>query len=317
MSGIHDSILDLIGNTPLVRLERLRERHGFDARVLAKLERANPAGSSKDRIALAMIEAAEARGDLTPDSTIVELTSGNTGIGIAAVAAVKGYKTKIIMSSAVSAERAKLVRAYGAEVVILDENEIPDSQRRAEADRIAAETPGGVQLIQGRNPANPAAHVATTGPEIWRDTEGRVDVLVASVGTGGTLSGTARYLRQRNPKLHVVLVEPTWESIPTEEHPHPARRIDGVHRISEVDADVLPLTLDRSQVDESIEVSIDDAYAAARELAAHEGILAGTSSGAATWAAVQVALRNERAGQTIVVVLPDTGERYLSTGLFG
>ncbi|KAB1644476.1 MULTISPECIES: PLP-dependent cysteine synthase family protein [unclassified Pseudoclavibacter] len=314
---IRGSILELIGDTPLVELSRYRGLHGLGGRLLAKLERANPAGSAKDRIALSMIEDAERRGDLSPGDTIVELTSGNTGIGIAAVGAVKGYRVKIVMGSAVSAERARLVRAYGAEVVILDEDEFATGPaRRDEADRIAAETERGVQLIQSRNPANPAAHRRTTGPEIWRDTAGQVDALVASAGTGGTLSGTASFLREHNPDLHVVLVEPTWESVPTPEHTHPSHRIDGVHRISGEDEETLPWTLDRDLVDESIEVAVDDAYAAARELGAHEGILVGTSSGAALWAAAQLAGQERFRGRTVVVILPDTGERYLSTPLF-
>ncbi|MGO2750672.1 MAG: PLP-dependent cysteine synthase family protein [Pseudoclavibacter sp.] len=310
------SIADLVGSTPLAVLEKFSSAHGLRAELAAKLESFNPAGSAKDRIALAMILAAEEAGQLKPGGTIVELTSGNTGIGIAAHAAARGYRTIIVLPDDVSSERKLLIQAYGAEVVEINRKQYPTpSDRRQVPHSIASGIPGAVVLSQWENPRNPGVHFETTGPEIYADTDGRLDVLVASVGTGGTLSGAGAFLRSKLPDLRVVAVEPSWVSVPTPENPSPDQ-IDGIHRLTDVPDEDLPATFTRSVVDEFLEVDAETAYETARTLARTEVLLVGSSSGAALWGALQVSLRPENKGKRVVVVLSDTGERYLSSRLF-
>ncbi len=308
MARIHASVEEIVGNTPLVELTHIEAAEGLGARVIAKLESANPGGSAKDRIARQMLADLEARGELTDDTVLIEPTSGNTGIGIAMIAAARGLRAIIVMPETMSEERRRLVRAYGAELVLT-----PGAKGMAgaiaKAEELAAEIPHAHVAGQFSNPANPAAHYATTGPEIWADTDGAVDVLVAGVGTGGTISGAGRYLREKNPQLHVVAVEPA-------DSPVLSGGAAGPHKLQGIGAGFVPETLDTAVYDEVLRVSTEDAFAAARELGRREGILAGISSGAAAWAALQVARRAEYAGKTVVVVLPDTGERYLSTELF-
>ncbi|MGD9694712.1 MAG: cysteine synthase A [Thermoleophilia bacterium] len=306
---IADSILDLVGRTPLVRLARISE--GSGATVLGKLEAANPAGSVKDRIGLAMIEAAEAEGLLTPGrSVVVEPTSGNTGIALAFVCAAKGYRCILTMPETMSVERRTLLRAYGAELVLTPGNQGMDGAI-ATAEDIAADTPDSFLPQQFQNPANPEIHRRTTAEEIWEDTGGAIDVFVAGVGTGGTITGTAEVLRERRPGLLTVAVEPSDSPVLSGGHPGP-------HKIQGIGAGFVPGVLDTSVYDEVIAVTADDAFETSRRLAREEGILAGISAGANVWAALQIARRPERAGQTIVTVLCDTGERYLSTpALFG
>ena len=308
MARIHTSVEELIGRTPLVELTRIEQAEGLSARVVAKLEGMNPGGSAKDRIARQMLADLDARGELGPDTVLIEPTSGNTGIGLAMVGAARGLRVIIVMPDTMSEERRRLVRAYGAELVLTPGAEgMAGAIRRAE--ELAAETPYAHVAGQFQNPANPAAHYAATGPEIWADTDGEVDVLVAGVGTGGTISGAGRYLKEQNPRLHVVAVEPA-------DSPVLSGGSAGPHKLQGIGAGFVPETLDKDVYDEVVTVSTDDAYATARALGRHEGILAGISSGAAAWAALQVARRPEFAGKTIVVVLPDTGERYLSTELY-
>ena len=304
MAKIYRSLEELIGNTPLLELARLRAALGFHARLLAKLERFNPAGSVKDRVALAMIESAEREGRLRPGGAVIEPTSGNTGIGLAAVAAARGYRVILVMPDTMSVERRRLAAAYGAELVLTDG---AAGMRGAieKADQLAASLPGSLVAGQFVNPANPAAHEATTGPEIWRDTSGEVDVFVAGVGTGGTLTGTARYLKKQNPALRAVAVEPSGSG-----------GRPGPHGLQGIGAGFVPEVLDPALIDEILPVTDEAAYEAARLLAKREGVLAGISSGAALSAAVAVARRPDMAGKTVVVLLPDTGERYLSTPLF-
>ncbi len=298
--AIYNDITCLIGSTPLMRLGRFAP--GLD--VLAKLERFNPTGSAKDRAALGMIRAAAADGSLVPGGLIIEPTSGNTGIGIAALAAVLGYRAVIVMPDSMSPERIKLIAAYGAEVVLT-----PGSGGMAaavaRAEEINRENPGSIIAGQFENPANPAAHYASTGPEIWNDTEGRVDAFVAGVGTGGTISGVGRYLRERNPDVRIIAVEPTSSPLLSEGR-------SGPHAIQGIGANFVPKALDRSVYDEVMTVSDEDALESMRELARTEGLLCGVSSGAAAWAAREVARRPEFAGKRVVCLLPDTGERYLS-----
>lgn len=298
--AIYNDITGLIGSTPLMRLGRFAP--GLD--VLAKLERFNPTGSAKDRAALGMIRAAAADGSLVPGGLIIEPTSGNTGIGIAALAAVLGYRAVIVMPDSMSPERIKLIAAYGAEVVLT-----PGSGGMAaavaRAEEINRENPGSIIAGQFENPANPAAHYASTGPEIWNDTEGRVDAFVAGVGTGGTISGVGRYLRERNPDVRIIAVEPTSSPLLSEGR-------SGPHAIQGIGANFVPKALDRSVYDEVMTVSDEDALESMRELARTEGLLCGVSSGAAAWAAREVARRPEFAGKRVVCLLPDTGERYLS-----
>lgn len=308
--AIYTSIDQLIGKTPLIELTHLEAELGLRSRVLAKLESKNPGGSAKDRIALSMIEAAERDGRLRPHEgyTIIEPTSGNTGVGLSMIAAARGYRAVIVMPETMSEERRRLMRAYGAELVLTPGAEgMAGAIRRAE--ELAATTPKSIIAGQFENPANPAAHYATTGPEIWADTEGAVDVLVAGVGTGGTITGVGRYLKEQKPDVRVIAVEP--DTSPVLEG-----GAAGPHKIQGIGAGFVPEALDTSVYDEVIPVAAEDAFATGRALGHTEGILAGISSGAALWAALEVARRPEMAGKTIVVVLVDTGERYLTTELF-
>ena len=305
---IYRNITELVGRTPLLELVNYDRRHGLDAVILAKLEAFNPAGSVKDRIALAMIDAAEASGRLKPDSVIIEPTSGNTGIGLAAVATSRGYRIILTMPETMSVERRNLLKAYGAELVLTDGTKGMQGAI-AKAEELAAELPNSFIPGQFVNQANPEAHFRTTGPEIWDDTDGRVDIFVAGVGTGGTVTGVGRYLKSRNPAVKVVAVEPSASPVLTE-------GTAGPHKIQGIGAGFVPETLDTSIYDEVITVTNEDAFATGKELARTEGVLAGISSGAALWAATQLAKRPETAGQTIVVLLPDPGHRYLSTPLF-
>lgn len=305
---IYASMEELIGGTPLVSLTRLTKRWGLDVTLLAKLELLNPAGSVKDRVALNMIEDAEARGMLRPGSVIIEPTSGNTGIGLAAVAAVRGYRVILTMPDTMSVERRRLLAAYGAEVVLTP----GDQGMQGAIDKaweLAAATPGSFVPGQFTNPANPAAHEQSTGPEIWRDTEGKLDYLIAGVGTGGTISGAGRFLKERVPALRVVAVEP-------EASPVLSGGAAGAHPLQGIGAGFIPATLDVHVYDEIMPISGAQAFDAARALAHTEGLLTGISSGAALAAAAQIARRPEAHGKTLVVLLPDSGERYLSTGLF-
>lgn len=302
------SILDLVGHTPLLELNNYACRHDLPVRLLAKLEGMNPAGSAKDRVAANMIRRAEEAGSLRPGGTIIEPTSGNTGIGLAAIGAAKGYRVILTMPETMSMERRALIAAYGAEIVLTPGAEgMQGAVARAEA--LHASTPGSILAGQFDNPANPEAHERTTGPEIWEDTEGTVDIFVAGVGTGGTISGVGRYLKDRKPSVQVVAVEPAASPLLSQGHAGP-------HGLQGIGANFVPENLDRDLVDEIITVWEEDAYAAGRELARREGILAGITSGAALWAAAQVAARPENRGKTIVALLPDSGERYLSTPLF-
>lgn len=308
MKKIANSALDLVGNTPLVELSRLGREAGAVARVVAKVELFNPAGSVKDRIALAMVEEAEARGTIRPGATIIEPTSGNTGVGLALVSALKGYKLILTMPETMSVERQRLVAAYGAQVVLTPGAEgMKGAIARAEA--LLAEIPGSVMLQQFENPANPERHYRTTAEEIWRDTDGTADLFVAGVGTGGTVSGTGRRLKELNPGMEVVAVEPAASPVLSGGAPGP-------HRIQGIGAGFVPRNYDAAVVDRVIPVGDDEAIGTARLLAAHEGLLVGISSGAAAYAALQLAKREENRGKTIVVLLPDTGERYLSTLLY-
>jgi len=308
MSKIYKSLTDLIGKTPLLELSNYGKKHGLKARVVAKLEYFNPAGSVKDRIAKAMIDDAEAKGLLKSGSVIIEPTSGNTGIGLAAVAAARGYRVILTMPETMSVERRKLLKAYGAELV-LTEGAKGMKGAIEKADELAKETPGGFIPGQFVNPANPAAHKATTGPEIWADADGRVDFLVAGVGTGGTITGIGEYLKSQNPNIQVVAVEPFDSPVLSQGKPGP-------HKIQGIGAGFVPDALNTSIYDEILKVKDEDAFQAGRELCKTEGLLIGISSGANLWAAAQLANRPENAGKTIVVILPDTGERYLSTALF-
>ncbi|MCL2563329.1 MAG: cysteine synthase A [Oscillospiraceae bacterium] len=308
MARIAHSITDFIGGTPLLALSRYGAERGLGARVLGKLEYFNPAGSVKDRIALAMISDAEACGKLSPGSVIVEPTSGNTGIGLAAVAATRGYRVILTMPETMSIERRNLLRAYGAELV-LTEGALGMKGAIDKAEALAAEIPNAFLPGQFVNPANPRVHFETTGPEIWRDTDGKTDILVAGIGTGGTISGTGAYLKSQNPDIRVVAVEP-------QDSPILSAGKAGSHKIQGIGAGFVPDTLDTEIYDEIITVANEDAFTEGRAVARVEGLLVGISSGAALWAAAQVAARAENVGKTVVVVLPDTGERYLSTALF-
>ncbi len=305
---IYSNVAELIGNTPLLELVNYEKNHQLKAKVVAKIEAFNPAGSAKDRIAKEMLERAEREGKLDADTVIIEPTSGNTGIALAALAAARGNRTIIVMPDTMSIERRILMRAYGAEVV-LTEGAKGMAGAIAKADEIAKEFPNSIIAGQFVNPANPAAHEATTGPEIWQATEGKVDILVAGVGTGGTLSGSGKYLKSQNPDIKVVAVEPAGSPVLSEGRA-------GAHGLQGIGAGFIPDTLDTEIYDEVLTVTEEDAFAAARELAAKEGLLVGISSGAALSAAARVAKRLENEGKTIVVVLPDTGERYLSSALF-
>lgn len=305
---IAQNVSQLVGGTPLLRLHRIAGQHGVQAALLVKLELFNPGGSAKDRIARNMLDAAEKSGALLPDSVIIEPTSGNTGVGLASLAAARGYRVILTMPETMSMERRKLLAAYGAQLV-LTEGAAGMKGAIAKAQELAEQTPRSFIPAQFENPANPAAHYATTGPEIWQDTDGAVDVFVAGVGTGGTLSGAGKYLKEKNPALHVVAVEPQGSPMLSEGRA-------GAHKIQGIGAGFMPKTLDTHIYNEIIPVANEDAFALTRELARLEGVLAGISSGAALWAAVQLGKRPEYAGKTIVAVLPDTGERYLSTEVF-
>ena len=308
MANIYTSADQLIGHTPLLELSHIEKAEGLEAKILAKLEYFNPAGSVKDRIAKAMIDDAEKSGKLTPDSVIIEPTSGNTGIGLASVAAARGYRIIIVMPETMSVERRQLMKAYGAELVLTDGSKGMKGAI-AKAEELAKEIPGGFIPGQFVNPANPAAHEATTGPEIWQDTDGQVDIFVAGVGTGGTVTGVGRYLKQQNPAVKVVAVEPASSPVLSEGHAGP-------HKIQGIGAGFVPDVLDTGVYDEIIPVTNEDAFATGKRIGHAEGVLVGISSGAAVTAAIQLAKRPENKGKTIVVLLPDTGDRYLSTPLF-
>ena len=308
MAKVYDSILDLVGKTPLVELKRIEEKEGLQAKLIAKVESFNPAGSVKDRIAKAMIEDAEANGLLKEGSVIIEPTSGNTGIGLAAAATVKGYRMILTMPETMSVERRNIVKAYGAEVVLTDGTKGMKGAIE-KADELAKEIPNSFIAGQFVNPANPATHKKTTGPEIWEDTDGEVDIFVAGVGTGGTITGTGEYLKEKKPEVKIVAVEPASSPVLSD-------GVSGPHKIQGIGAGFVPDTLNTSIYDEIIKVENEDAFETGRYLAAEEAILAGISSGAALYAAIQLAKREENKGKTIVVLLPDNGDRYYSTALF-
>ena len=323
--GIHRSITELVGKTPLLELTNYEKKYGLEAKILVKLEYYNPNQSLKDRIALAMVEQAEKDGRLKPGYTIVEVTSGNTGIALAAIAASKGYPFRAYVQDQVSEERFKVIKAFGGETIklttvpvvakALEESDGDFFVAMKALKEILAKEENVFFAEQGANPANPAIHEATTGPEIWEDTEGNVDILVANVGTGGTLSGTGRYLKSRNSSIKVVGIQPDERSLPSKENPHP-EEITGVHPFEGLPEDRIPKTMDLNVYDERIDVLTENAFKAAREAAKSDGILVGTSSGAAIYAATELARRPENKGKTIVAILPDTGLRYLSTNLF-
>ena len=309
MSKIYTSADQLMGHTPLLELTHLEKAEGLKTKILAKLEYFNPAGSAKDRVAKAMIDDAEAKGLLKEGSVIIEPTSGNTGIGLASVAAARGYRTIIVMPETMSVERRQLMKAYGAELV-LTEGAKGMSGAIAKAEQLAKEIPGGFVAGQFVNPANPEAHRQTTGPEIWEDTDGKVDIFVAGVGTGGTITGVGEYLKSKNPNVKIVAVEPAGSPVLSGGKPGP-------HKVQGIGAGFVPQVLNTSVYDEIIPVENEDAFQTSRRIGSTEGVLVGISSGAAAWAALQLAKRPENEGKTIVALLPDTGDRYLSTELFG
>ena len=308
MSNIYTAADQLIGHTPLLELTHIEKRESLEAQILAKLEAFNPGGSVKDRVAKAMLDNAEAKGQLKPGAVIIEPTSGNTGIGLASVAAARGYRVIIVMPETMSVERRLLMKAFGAELV-LTEGSKGMSGAIARANELAAEIPGSFIPGQFDNPANPAAHEATTGPEIWADTDGKVDIFVAGIGTGGTITGVGRFLKSQNPDIQIVGVEPATSAVLSGKNPGP-------HGLQGLGAGFVPAVLDTSIYDEIMPVTDDAAYSAGRRLGREEGVLAGISSGAALWAAVQLARRPENKGKTIVTLFPDTGDRYLSTKMF-
>lgn len=308
MANIKKSITELVGNTPLLELSNYEAKHNLDAKIIAKLEYFNPASSVKDRIAKKMIEDAEEKGLLKPGSVIIEPTSGNTGIGLAAIAASKGYRIILTMPESMSLERRNLLKAYGAELVLTEASKGMKGAI-AKADELAKETPNSFIPGQFVNPVNPLVHKETTGPEIWRDTDGKVDIFVSGIGTGGTISGVGEYLKQQNSNIKIVAVEPTDSPVLSEGRP-------GSHKIQGIGAGFVPDTLNTKIYDEIITVSNEDAFRTTREIARSEGALVGISSGAATFAATEIAKRPENKGKNIVVLLPDTGEHYLSTDVF-
>ena len=305
---VYDSVAELVGSTPLLKLKRFAELVGAKANILAKLEFFNPAGSVKDRVAKNIIDDAEKQGRLKPGSTIIEPTSGNTGIGLAAIAVSKGYRVIIVMPDSMSEERRNLIKAYGAELV-LTEGKLGMTGAINKAEELLKEIPDSIIAGQFENPANPEAHFTSTGPEIWNDTDGEIDIFVAGVGTGGTISGTGKYLKSKNPNIKVVAVEPT-------DSPLLSKGVSGPHGLQGIGANFIPKTLDTDIYDEIITVSTEEAFGAAKNLAKSEGILVGISSGAALFAAKKIALRPENENKRIVVLLADTGDRYLSTSLF-
>ena len=305
--AIYHSVSQLVGNTPLLSVDNYGRRRQLDAAILVKLERFNPAGSAKDRVALEMLDQAEATGALQPGGTVIEPTSGNTGIGLAAMAVARGYHVILTMPASMSAERRALLKAYGAELVLVAEGGMAGAVAKAE--ELAASIPNSFIPGQFDNPTNPAAHYKTTGPEIWRDTEGHVDIFVAGVGTGGTISGTGRYLKEQNPNVRIVAVEPAASPLLSQGHAGP-------HGLQGIGANFVPGNYDASLVDEIVTVTDEDAYHTGRLLARTEGIMAGITSGAALWAADELARRPENKGKTIVALLPDDGSRYLSTPLW-
>lgn len=309
MKKVYTTITQLVGKTPLLELVNYKRANGLQATIIAKLESFNPAGSVKDRVALAMIDRAEREGLLKPGGTIIEPTSGNTGIGIAMVAAARGYKVILTMPETMSIERRNLLKAYGAEIV-LTEGAKGMKGAIARAEELLAATPNSIMPGQFDNTANPEAHINTTGPEIWSDTDGQVDIFVAGVGTGGTVTGAGSFLKSKNPNLKVVAVEPEASAVLSGGQPGP-------HKLQGIGAGFVPSILNTQIYDEIIKVQPAEAYTAARAMAHQEGVLVGISGGAALWAATQLAMRPENAGKNIVVILPDTGERYLSTELFG
>ena len=308
MAKIYKNAAELVGNTPLLEVGNLEKELGLEARILVKLEYFNPAGSAKDRIALSMIEDAEERGVLKPGAVIIEPTSGNTGIGLASIATAKGYKAIIVMPETMSVERRNIIKAYGAEIVLTDGTK---GMKGAivKADELSKEIPGSFVAGQFVNPSNPKAHRLTTGPEIWEDTDGKVDVFVAGIGTGGTITGVGEYLKEKNPDVKVIAVEPATS-------PVLSKGVSGAHKIQGIGAGFVPDTLNTSVYDEVIPVPNEAAFETGNKIAKTEGILVGISSGAAVWAAKQLAARDEFKGKNIVVLLPDTGDRYLSTDLF-
>ena len=308
MANIYTSADQLIGKTPLLELTNIEKKFGLKAKILAKLEYFNPAGSVKDRIAKAMIDAAEKSGQLKPDSVIIEPTSGNTGIGLTSVAAARGYRIIIVMPETMSVERRQLMKAYGAELV-LTEGAKGMKGAIAKANELAKEIPNAFVTGQFVNPANPKAHFETTGPEIWEDTDGQVDYFVAGVGTGGTITGTGQFLKSKKPDVRIVAVEPATSAVLS-------TGVAGAHKIQGIGAGFVPEVLDTKVYDEIIPVGNDDAFATGKEIGKNEGVLVGLSSGAAVWATIELAKRPENEGKTIVVLLPDTGDRYLSTQLF-
>ena len=305
---LYSSVTELIGATPMLELNNIAKADGLSVRLLAKVEGCNPAGSAKDRVALNMILDAEEQGLLQPGGLIIEPTSGNTGIGLCAVAAARGYKCIIVMPDSMSIERQKLMTAFGAQLV-LTPGAGGMSAAIAKAEELQSKNPGSIIAGQFDNPANPAAHYRTTGPEIWADTEGRVDIFVAGIGTGGTITGTGKYLKERNPNIKIVGVEPADSPLLT-------KGVAGPHGIQGIGANFVPSILDTGVIDEILTVTTEDAYAVGRRMGTEEGILAGISGGAALWAALQLAGRPENAGKTIVALLPDSGERYLSTAMY-
>ena len=308
MAKIYKDVSQLIGNTPLMELSNIEKKYNLNAKILAKLEYFNPAGSVKDRVAKAMIEDAESKGLLKEGSTIIEPTSGNTGIGIASVATAKGYKTILTMPETMSIERRNLLKAYGAEIVLTDGSKGMSGAIK-KAEQLKNEIDGAIILGQFENMANPQAHFDTTGPEIWNDTDGEIDAFVAGVGTGGTISGTGKYLKSQNSEIKVIAFEPENSPVLSEGH-------GGAHKIQGIGAGFVPKALDTEVYDEVIKVPDDLAMQMANEVAKTEGVLIGISSGASVWTAIQLALREEYKGKTIVALLPDTGERYLSTGIY-
>lgn len=308
MAKIYDSVDMLIGNTPLLRLSRTEKKYGVSCEILAKLEMLNPCGSIKDRVGKAMIDDAEAMGRLTPDSVIIEPTSGNTGIGLASVAAARGYRAIIVMPESMSLERRKLMKAYGAELVLTPAEEGMSGAIK-KADELQKEIPGSFVAGQFVNPSNPAVHFATTGPEIYADTDGELDIFVACVGTGGTITGIGRYLKEKDPHIRIVAVEPAASAVLS-------GKIAGAHKIQGIGAGFIPDILDTSVYDEVVTVTDDEALAFGRDIGRDEGILAGISSGCALCAAVKLARREENKNKRIVVLFPDTGDRYLSTEMF-